>query len=323
MKNRLITLYTKYLSGECIKDEFLEMRDLTSKIADEEFAVIAQNVWDENPTFPAMPEKTKLRVKSNLDFYIESTTNKKNQIRKWRLIAAAITLFIIAGSTLYYITNTSAQSEKYFVVSIDRGQKATIKLPDNSDVRLNAETELKYDINDTKNRRVYLKGEAFFEVAKDEKHPFIVDMGELQVEVLGTSFNVQTYTNDDYIQAALIEGSIKLTGKRFSGNYYLKPMEQLIYSKKDASLRIVPLNKDLELGWMSDRLVFDSEPLYTIIHRIERWYGVTIDLQCTDIKDDRMSGAFYKEDLKDVLEAIRIQYKVKYSVKENHVIIHK
>lgn len=322
MKDRLVALYTKYLQGKNTKVEFLEMKGLISKVSDAELETMMQAVWDMNPELPHMPLETKNRIKANLPGYTEKRINKKGKTIKWWNIAATAVIFILSGATIYLAGNIN-KYEYPFIVKIESGQKANVILPDNSNVRLNADTHLEYDLNDKKQRKVYLSGEAFFKVEKDEKRPFIVDMGELQIEVLGTSFNVQTYENEDFIETSLVEGSVKLSGKRLLTNYYLKPMEQMIYYKNDGSLKIIPLDSDIELGWMADRLVFNSEPLNKVIHQIERWYGVTIDLQCPEIKNDLMSGSFYKEELKDVLEAIRIQYDVKYSMREGHIIISK
>jgi ferric-dicitrate binding protein FerR (iron transport regulator) len=322
----LMQLYIKYLLGECTKEQFLAMKDLLSGTSDEKLENMMKDVWDNTKLLPAMPPNAKQKIKLNIDYYIRKNTKRNFLLENWRIISVAVAcIFIFIGYSIFYSYHTSMPKvEKFFIVSIDRGQKATVELPDNSSVHLNAETELKYDINDDKNRKVYLHGEAFFKVKKDKSRPFIVSIDdELQIEVIGTSFNVQTYNNEDFVETSLIEGNIKLTSKRFTEIYFLKPMQQFIYSKKDASTKIVPLEKDSKIGWISDYLLFTSEPLYKIIHKIERWYGVNIDLQYSEIRDDLMSGSFYKEDLKSVLEAIKIQYDVEYSIKGNQIIISK
>jgi ferric-dicitrate binding protein FerR (iron transport regulator) len=319
-------LYVKYLLGECTKEQFLAMKDLLSGTSDEKLEDMMKDVWDNTKQLPAMPPGEKQKIKLNIDYYIRKTTKRNFLLQNWRITSvAAACIFIFIGYSVFYSYHASMpKAEKFFVVNIDRGQKATIELPDNSSVHLNAETELKYDINDDKNRKVYLHGEAFFKVKKDKNRPFIVSIDdELQIEVFGTSFNVQTYKNEDFIETSLIEGSVKLTGKRFTEAYFLKPMQQFIYSKKDAGVKIASLEKDLKIGWTSDYLLFASEPLYKVIRKIERWYGVDIDLQYSEIKDDLMSGSFYKEELKSVLEAIKIQYDVEYSIKGNQVTISK
>ncbi|MDR0745315.1 MAG: FecR domain-containing protein [Mediterranea sp.] len=323
MKVRLLLLYTNYLLGKYSKEEFLEMKEIISYTSDKDLEYLMHEAWLKETMLPSMSESIRRRIKASLLLYTTAQSEGSKQIQKWWTAVAVAIVFILAGSSLLYFNNKEMVHQSPFIVKIDKRQKASIILPDKSNVYLNAETALEYDLNNKKQRKVYLSGEAYFEVEKDKDRPFIVDLGELQIEVLGTSFNVQTYKNDDIIEASLIAGSIKLTGKQFTESYYLKPMEQVIYSKKDATLRIIPFDSHQELGWMDDRLVFSSEPLYKIIHRIERWYGVHIDLQCPEISDDLMSGTFHDEELADVLEAIKIQYKVNYTIKGREVIISK
>lgn len=322
MNARLLKLYIQYLFGRCSREEFLEMKELVSQTSDYEMTELMRQAWEKEYPLPVMQPETKNKIKADLSQYIFNSVIRRNTGLKWWSIAAIAIILILAGSTIYF-AESGIRHENPLIVKVERGQKAYIQLPDHSDVRLNAETEIRYDLNDKKQRKVYLRGEAFFKVEKDQNRPFIVDLGELQIEVLGTSFNAQTYENEDFIETSLVEGNVKLTGRRLSNSYQLKPMEQMIYCKSDGSLKIIPLDIDLELSWMSDRLVFNSEPLYKVVHQIERWYGVNIDLQCSEIKDDLISGSFYKEELKDVLEAIKIQYNITYAIKEGHVIITK
>jgi ferric-dicitrate binding protein FerR (iron transport regulator) len=309
--------------GKYSKEEFLEMKEIISQTSDKDLEHLMHEAWLKETMLPTMPESVGKRIKADLLLYATAQSKGSKQIRKWWSVAAVAIVFILAGSSLLYFNDKGTIHQNPFIVRIDKGQKASIVLPDNSNVYLNAETELEYDPDNKKQRKVYLSGEAYFDVERDEDRPFIVDLGELQIEVLGTSFNVQTYKNEDIIEASLIAGSIRLTGKHFTESYYLRPMEQVIYSKEDATLRIIRFDSQQELGWMDNRLVFTSEPLYKIIHTIERWYGVRIDLQCPEIREDLMSGTFYDEELADVLEAIKIQYKVNYTIREREVIISK
>ncbi|MDL2304353.1 FecR domain-containing protein [Bacteroides sp. OttesenSCG-928-D19] len=323
MNTRLFTLYISYLLGRYSKEEFLEMRSLIANTPRQELEEMLKGAWNRTLPLPEMPSSTRRRVKSNILMAISfADTRKRRAINRWA-VAAAILIFLIGGSSLYYLGKHSVEDQSPFIVHIDKGQKAVIKLPDNSDVHLNAETSLEYDLSNRKQRVVQLSGEAYFKVTKNEKRPFIVDMGDVQIWVVGTEFNAKTYSDEDYIQASLVEGSIKLKNKQSSEWQFLKPMEQFVYSKKDGTFRIIPFESEQELGWMDDRLAFSSEPLHKIISRIERWYGVNIDLQCPEIRNDLMSGAFFDEELADVLEAIKIQYKVNYTIKGRNVIISK
>ena len=323
MKTRLFTLYINYLFGKYSKEDFLEMKSLIASTSHEELEEMTGKAWNDTMSLPEMAESTRRRIKSNILMAVSFAENKKRRIiNRWAIAAVAL-LFLIGGSSLYYLGKNSVTDQNPFIVHIDKGQKAIIKLPDNSDVHLNAETRLEYDLSNREQRLVHLSGEAYFKVQKNENRPFIVDMGDVQIWVVGTSFNAKTYSDEDYIQASLVEGSIKLKNKQSNEWQFLQPMEQFVYSKKDGTFRIIPFESEQELGWMEDRLAFSSEPLHKIISRIERWYGVSIDLQCPEIRNDLMSGAFFDEELIDVLEAIKIQYKVNYTIKGRNVIISK
>ncbi|MDF9831391.1 FecR domain-containing protein [Parabacteroides sp. PF5-6] len=321
MKSRLVTLYINYLLGSYSKEEFLEMKALIRNVDNRELEEMMHNAWSDEMPFPSMAEPTKTRLKSNILTAVSFADGKRRKKTNWWAVAAVALILLFSGQSLFYWVRSPEKEESPVIVNIDKGQKAVIKLPDNSDVHLNAETRLAYDLNNRKQRHVTLSGEAYFEVEKNEERPFIVDMGEVQIWVVGTSFNAKTYNDEEYIYASLVDGSIKLTSKYFEGFQYLSPKEQFVFSKKDGSFRIIPFDNLQELGWMEDRLTFSSEPLHKIITRIERWYGVNIDLQCPEIKDDLMSGAFLGEELIDVLEAVKIQYNVDYTVKGKNVVI--
>ncbi|MPL98331.1 hypothetical protein SDC9_44533 [bioreactor metagenome] len=170
---------------------------------------------------------------------------------------------------------------------------------------------------------LYLRAKPFFEVMKDKSKPFIVQVGELNIEVLGTSFNVSSYGEDSFIETSLLEGSIKLYGKNLPHAYQLKPSQKAIYNTKTKTIQIGSTNNEYETAWMQDRLVFESEPLERVIDKIERWYGITIDLQCPEIARDKISGSFNGEQLTYVLEALKIQYNVDYSIRGDDVVIKK
>lgn len=323
MDNRLFTLYINYLTGRCTWQEFLELKEWLSSSNDEQVGETLHKSWELGLELPAMNAETKNRIKANLQTATRFDTGKPRRKISWAAVAAVAIIVILSGSLVYVLNSKPQIYTAPFVVNIEKGQRATMALPDMSHVHLNAGTTLEYDLSDRDNRRVNLNGEAYFQVKRDEKHPFIVEMNDLQINVLGTSFNVRTYPDEDYIQVSLVEGSIKLKSKKSDTWQYLKPEQQLVYSKKSGVSKVVSFDSDVELAWMDERLVFNSEPLHKIIRRIERWYGVQIDLQCPEIREDRMTGTFDNEELGDVLHAISLQYKVQYTMNGRSIIISK
>ena len=174
-------------------------------------------------------------------------------------------------------------------------------------VHLNAATNLEYDVNNSKQRLVKLSGEAFFDVAKNPDCPFKVIINDLQIEVVGTSFNVKTYKKD-IVETSLLSGRIRISGGSLPHEYTLSPGQKATYSAMDRTLRISKADAHVEAGWRDNYLIFESTPLIDVIAQIERWYGVEIRLHHKQIAQDLLSGSFRNESIQNVIRSLSIQY---------------
>ena len=169
-----------------------------------------------------------------------------------------------------------------------------------------------------------MKGEGYFQVSKDRKHPFVVQVGNLNIEVLGTCFNVYSYEENDFVETSLIEGSVRLyDSKSPSESFILKPSQKAIYSKNNGKISFHNTDNVKEIAWTQNHLVFESEKLGSVFQKIERWYGVHIDLLCPEIANDQISGSFKDEQLPYVMEALKFQYGFNYKIIGNNVTINK
>ena len=144
-------------------------------------------------------------------------------------------------------------------VTVRAGSKAEMALPDGTFVHLNAATNLEYDVNNSKQRLVKLSGEAFFDVAKNPDCPFKVIINDLQIEVVGTSFNVKTYKKD-IVETSLLSGRIRISGGSLPHEYTLSPGQKATYSAMDRTLRISKADAHVEAGWRDNYLIFESTP---------------------------------------------------------------
>lgn len=320
MNNFFNSLYSRFLFRKLNLDEFRELKHNLNKTSDDELKEMMGTAWEENHSLPLMNQRAKTQVKGNLSFYIQSEMKRTRQLF-WlkRVVAASLLLVVSLG--VWQMSVSGLPEQKPFFVEVKSGDKAQLVLPDGSAVKLNSASSLTYDFSDRSVRKVSLTGEAFFEVSKDKSKPFIVQVGELNIEVLGTSFNVSSYGEGNLIETSLLEGSIKLSGENLAHDYVLHPSEKAIYNRETKTIRIEPTDNGDETAWMQNRLVFDSEPLVSVIDKIERWYGVTIDLQCPEIAQDKISGSFSGEQLMYVMEALKMQYNVDYSINGNDVTI--
>ena len=211
--------------------------------------------------------------------------------------------------------------EKTFVVSADRGQRANITLPDGTLVWLNSHTQLRYGTRyGEQDRVVELDGEAYFEVAKDARRRFVVRAGEMEVEALGTSFNVKAYSEDKDLVATLLEGKVRTSIDGQSA--ILCPDQQAAYDKAKGKLQ-VSYTEDAAYAcmWREDELAFSGETLEEIASLFKRMYNVEVEFETENIKSCRFSGVIKNNSLENVIELISLTAPIAYRAKGDTIIL--
>ncbi|SHE64624.1 FecR family protein [Pedobacter caeni] len=194
---------------------------------------------------------------------------------------------VIKPSTLAYndgTTVTAAETKgfAYSTISTPLGGQYQVELPDGTVVALNAGSTLKFPVtfSGSANRTVELSGEAYFKVAKDAEHPFIVKTASQLVEVLGTHFNVNAYVDEPATVTTLEEGSVMVSAvaKGKNSGVILKPSQQSILTNAD-KINIKTVNVADVLGWKNGFFIFEEEELESVMRKISRWYDVEIYYQ--------------------------------------------
>jgi len=295
------------------------MRHELNKAHYSQMTNLLDNEWNEDITSEILPEKDREEIRSKLNFFIEC--DKRRLFRKKLVRVAAIVIPFVFITTTLLMNYHSAVEQKDFVVDVKPGNRATVTLPDQSKVWMNSNSRLVYATNKKNTREVKLTGEAFFKVFKDKTRPFIVTVKNLQVEVLGTSFNVKSRQGSDLIETSLIEGSVKLYGADLTQDYYLKPNEKAVYSNSKKTLKIETTNNEDETAWKNNKLKFNSERFVDVIAKLEDWYGVKIISHCPAINNDIMSGSFKDESLETVLKSLQIQYHIQYANQGDTIVL--
>lgn len=322
MDKHIKNLYKKFLYGNITRDELLEMRYYVNETPDEELSATMQCEWNENILSGSMQPEIKDDIRNKLNFYIECD---RKQIKRTRLlrVAAILLPLIVMGSVLMY-TLFKQEDTVSMIVSVERGDKAMVTLPDQTKVWMNGNSTIEYSQASKKMRRVDLAGEAFFKVAKDKTKPFIVNMSGLEVEVLGTSFNAKVREYSDIIETSLVEGSIKIRSNELTQDYYLKPNEKAVFNRKTNQIQVMQTDNDLETAWMYNRLKFSSERFTDVLTRLEDWYGVRIINNCPDIANDLISGTFREEKIETALQALKIQYhNIQFKRQKDTILIYR
>jgi ferric-dicitrate binding protein FerR (iron transport regulator) len=242
---------------------------------------------------------------------------------------------------------------QYNEIIVPYGSKTKVILPDSSTVWLNAGARLKYPAQfDSRVREVFLQGEGFFDVTKDTQHPFVVNTNGINVKVLGTKFNLMAHADDRIIETTLIEGAIEILGVKDSGrknNLVLEPGQKLIlrketdkyevHSVQEAGLFIpeevnAPVkiksadlldkaNVEAATAWTENKLVFVKERFGDIKIKIERWYGVTIEVKDPEILDYTFTGTFEKQTFEQAMNALSKAASWQFRIDKNNVTVTK
>ncbi|MBN1791990.1 MAG: FecR family protein [Bacteroidales bacterium] len=235
-------------------------------------------------------------------------------------------------------------------IFVPYGSKTRIVLPDGSVVTLNSGSYLRYPSTfDSVNRFAFIQGEAFFDIKKDARNPFIVKTTDLTIKVLGTRFNVKSYSDEKTVETTLVSGSIEIY-KNGSASVdikrvlILKPNQQAIYEKQTGDIAIskkvedandkalkpirsflIQKKVDLDpvIAWKDNRMIFRDESFSELSKKMERWYNVEIEIQNDDLSKALFSGIFEKETVEQALNALTIATPFDYKMNKNKIIIYK
>ena len=263
-------------------------------------------------------------------FSFSGNQQKHNQIHLFgslfKYAAVFILAFVLGSMSLYLINqrDRNALSAQYNTIEVPYGQRSQITLYDGTRVWLNSGTKLKYPIvfnPDT--REVTIDGEAYFNVAKDAKHPFVVSSGKLKVEVLGTHFDVCAYSEDNEFSTTLEEGSVKVYNTNNGKFTKMNPGEQVVLNRKTDSFKLQRVNTDLYTSWKENLLKFDDATFEEVIKKMERWYDVRITVAKGINTKERFTMTIKTESLREMLQLVSKTTKMNYEIKESSVLIKK
>ncbi|WP_316815476.1 FecR family protein [Pedobacter nyackensis] len=286
---------------------------------------ISVGIWFYNPRPVAVIPNTKIANHSDIAPGGNKATLTLSNGKTIQLSNAKTGLVI--GKDLRYNDNTTilsttqpSENEMASIVT-PRGGTYQIQLPDGTKVWLNAASSLKFPATFTNatERRVELKGEAYFEVAKDKKHPFIVVSAEQDVKVLGTHFNINAYEDEESIKTTLLEGSIYVVNSWKKTGKTLTPGQQSIISEKTIS---VNSEVDLEeaVAWKNGYFNF-NESLESIMNKVSRWYDVDVIYEVQPASDPFVAKISREKSLSALLNIIEKTGDVHFKIQGRRVIV--
>lgn len=325
-------LIARYIIGDCTDEECAELLawvELSNE--NREYFTTIKNTWVlagvnhelKNPGLNRDEFKSLLKIidTSGSDKIINP---KKREIRL-SFFKIAVSLIIIIGLTAvlsYFFWGGGNANPAYHVLKVPSGQQAELTLPDGSKIWLNSKSQLTYPGTFSGNtREVKLDGEAYFQVSHNIEKPFVVKTSHLDVKVLGTSFNVTSYSDEDNISLALETGSISVL-KSGKEALRLKPHEVAVYSKSKNEIKQGKAELDLYTSWLNGQFKFKNLSFVDISRRLGRNFNVVFVFEDKNIEQVKYNGSFYKyESLNEILKIMQTNSSFNYRIVKDKVFI--
>lgn len=323
-----IELLHRLIAGSTTEEENRELMEWFRQCASqEEFFMLFENVWRDSPDEMPRDVQERMYRRLNRDLGEEKKTIKvipwhSYFSRKiWQRVAVACIIVVLSLANYNMFHKQKQLSTQNFTVSAEKGQRAFVTLPDSTKVWLNSDTKISYPADyGMKERNVALMGEAYFEVAKNPDKRFIVETKGMQVEALGTAFNINAYKNDNKIIASLFSGSVRVSYEDHVT--ILKPHESVkvdlltrdFFQYEDNNM------KDIAL-WRENEITFDGESLEEIAHIINRLYNTTIYIEDESLKKECYIGTVRNNSLENFIDIINLTTPVVYENKGDTVFL--
>ncbi|MDB5120936.1 MAG: FecR family protein [Sphingobacteriales bacterium] len=206
------------------------------------------------------------------------------------------------------------------MITTPRGGQYQVVLSDGTKVWLNSASSLKYPpVFSGKERKVELTGEGYFEVAKNAAMPFKVAVNGIDIQVLGTHFNVMAYTDEKAVKTTLLEGAVKLSNGSHAA--FLKPGEQGILNEQQTSFNVKDVNVENEIAWKNGFFAFDDESIQTIMKEISRWYDVDVVFNEKIVRRNFGGTVSRFKDVAEVLRALELTGSVHFKVEGRRIVV--
>ncbi|MDR3118862.1 MAG: FecR domain-containing protein [Mediterranea sp.] len=252
----------------------------------------------------------------------EAHRNRKPFARKWRRTTAAAVLILLAGGGSVYLLQSPKHHPDTIVEATAKDTVKEIALPDGTKVWLNSGATIKYAGKpDGKERHVHIDGEAYFEVAKDPRKPFVVQSDAMQVRVLGTTFNFKSGTCG-VAETTLIEGEIEVRGNNNEGIIILAPGQRAELNKSAGRLTVKQVNAALDAVWRNNLIPFEQADLLTILKTLEQLYPVKFILSPDVSTNVTYTGALEKKTtIESVLDALKNTIPISYKTVDGNILI--
>ncbi|NML21980.1 DUF4974 domain-containing protein [Pseudoflavitalea sp. G-6-1-2] len=321
----MVDLLVRYLENRCTPQELQQVEKVLAGGRHEEewkaaLDLTAMDVHSDNQEPLSEEKSSSLFSKINETIDHRSPRVVSMAKRNMQRIAAASVIIIAAAGWLLLRQGNKPATETLAAISTEAKQQKNLILPDGTKIWLNSNSKLSYRSSyASKNREVYLEGEAFFDVAPNAELPFSIHSSDLTVQVLGTSFNVRSYQNDSEIDVAVATGKVAVMAS--GQQQVISPGNLISWHKQNGGFekRTIAIN-DIN-AWSTGWMVFDEETLESVCHALERAYGVNIHFENPALRNKKITLKQRHEQLNNVLTVMSITSGIQYRRQGNEIWI--
>lgn len=323
MDNPEIILLRKFIHNYCTPQELVLVDHLIKKGVDDDVWIRLMNEAETAHQPSMLPQGHRNRLYKAIELKTMAIPVKRPVFINNRLlfsgIAAYVLLFLITVFVLY-ITNEGQVPDNLLTILTKGHERQQLKTTDGSHIWINSHSAVRYPQQFASDlRRIELEGEAFFQIARDPERPFVITTQNLTVTVLGTSFNVKSYREDDEIIITIATGKVQVEA---GGQHRdLLPGEQLHFNKESGIITTVSIDPEEAYSWKDGWLTFNSVSLADISKTLERWYGVKVIIEGEALKKMKVTLKRKDETLNNVLEIISFTAGVNYEIANKIVTI--
>jgi len=198
------------------------------------------------------------------------------------------------------------------------GSRVAFNLPDGTTGFLNSGSTLTYTIPFAGNRKVELQGEAWFDVVRDEQNPFEIGAGASAVKVLGTSFNLSAYPNDNFVEVVLAGGTVEFRATPNAQPLVILPSERVVFNGKEINIEKTDPSKFK--GWTEGKLIFRGDNMAEVTRRLERWYNIEIEVADPALNEYVFRATFEDDSLREVLKFLSMTSPIRYRVSPRQIL---
>lgn len=258
---------------------------------------------------------------------LKKRQQKRRYLVLWKYIAsyAAIALLAVGITTFLFLrVPNQAETVTSRYIGGDGLEADIVVLADGTRISLGSKTIFYYESDyGQSERKIFLEGEAYFEVAPDKKKPFIVRVNGQDIEALGTKFNVMAYPADSIFTTTLLEGSIRISVDKVAQSVILKPDQQFILNRNRLTTEVYQVDASQFTAWTTGYYYFPQQRLESILHRLSHVYGVVFTVHSEKLNNKVFTGTFYRgQSIKDIMEIVNLSVPIKYTIKDQHVNIY-